>query len=63
MGLGWHFNTTKETRWHNGQTGGYHSIGAVDRKAKTALIVLANSATPLVDQFAASVALMLRERK
>ena len=35
MGFGWMINSGSETRWHNGQTGGYHSMMFVNRKKKS----------------------------
>ncbi len=52
MGLGWHLAGDGSTRWHNGQTGGYHSMMLINRKLKIAAVVLCNSASPEVDQLA-----------
>lgn len=54
MGFGWMINQS-ETRWHNGGTGGYHSMMFVSRKNKRALVVLCNTATPEVDQLASQI--------
>ena len=56
MGLGWHFAGDGHTRWHNGQTGGYHSMMMVDREKNTAIVVLCNSAAMEVDQLAQQIA-------
>jgi CubicO group peptidase (beta-lactamase class C family) len=46
--LGWHL--TKDGRhWHNGQTGGYHSFAAFDRRGGAGVLVLTNTATGHVD--------------
>lgn len=45
MGLGWHIARDGETRWHNGQTGGYHSMLMIHRPGNLAVVVLANTAT------------------
>jgi len=37
------------TRWHNGQTGGYHSIIFVNRDLDAGLILLSNTATTELD--------------
>ena len=37
-------------RWHNGQTGGYHSYVAFDTAAGVGVVVLANTATDVVDR-------------
>lgn len=50
MGLGWHLSAGEETIWHNGQTGGYHSFAAIRPREKVAVVVLANTASDLVDQ-------------
>lgn len=55
MGLGWHVARDGATRWHNGQTGGYHSMILVNRDVSTAVVLLANTATGEVDQLAEDV--------
>ncbi|MEL6106515.1 MAG: serine hydrolase [Planctomycetota bacterium] len=50
MGLGWHIALDGSTRWHNGQTGGYHSMLMVNRQLNAAVVVLCNSAQMEVDQ-------------
>lgn len=52
MGLGWHVARDGSTRWHNGQTGGYHSAVFVSRHLDAATIVLTNTATGEVDRLA-----------
>lgn len=52
MGLGWHIARDGSTRWHNGQTGGYHSMILVNRELDTAVVVLANSASMEIDRLA-----------
>jgi CubicO group peptidase (beta-lactamase class C family) len=59
MGLGWHFAGDGSTRWHNGQTGGYHSMLMVNRKLNVAVVVLTNTATGEVDQLAGQAIQML----
>lgn len=49
IGLGWHITADGRTCWHNGETGGYHSLIAFDPEHNTAVVVLANSASGLVD--------------
>ena len=58
MGFGWMINPT-ETRWHNGQTGGYHSIMFVNRKDNRAVVVLANTATGEVDKLGSEIMALL----
>jgi len=55
MGLGWHVARDGATRWHNGQTGGYHSAIFVNRQLNTAVVLLTNTATMEVDQLAQSI--------
>ncbi|CAN0346434.1 unnamed protein product [Ectocarpus sp. 4 AP-2014] len=55
MGLGWHVAHDKSTRWHNGQTGGYHSAIFVNRQLECAVVVLANTATGEIDTLAQQV--------
>ncbi len=49
MGLGWMIAQDGATRWHNGQTGGYHSMILINRPLKTAVVLLANTANPEMD--------------
>jgi CubicO group peptidase (beta-lactamase class C family) len=46
VGLGWHIGLDDLTalRWHNGETGGYHSFVAFDEEKKLGVVVLATSA-------------------
>jgi serine-type D-Ala-D-Ala carboxypeptidase/endopeptidase len=50
LGLGWHLNPLEGTRWHNGQTGGFHSFVALQPEAGVGVVVLANAASPWVDR-------------
>ena len=50
MGLGWHFGLAPGGRWHNGETGGYHSHAGLLLENDIAIVVLANTATGKVDQ-------------
>ncbi len=50
MGLGW-LIIDDETRWHNGQTGGSHSMLMVNREKQTAIVLLSNTAAD-IDQLA-----------
>lgn len=59
MGLGWHVARDGATRWHNGQTGGYHAMLLVNREANVAVVVLANTATMEVDALAEQLVRML----
>ncbi|MEO0531847.1 MAG: serine hydrolase [Planctomycetota bacterium] len=63
MGLGWHVARDGSTRWHNGETGGYHAALFVNRPAKAAVVVLANTATSEVDTLAQQVIQMLGGQK
>ena len=49
IGLGWLIARDGVTRWHNGQTGGYHSWAGIYRPRGVAVVVLANTATGWVD--------------
>jgi len=55
MGLGWHIARDGQTRWHNGQTGGYHSMILVSRDLDAGVVVLCNTATGEVDALAQSI--------
>ncbi|HEY4055057.1 MAG TPA: serine hydrolase [Kofleriaceae bacterium] len=47
-GLGWQIDADGRY-WHNGQTGGFHSFITFDPKARRGIVVLAATATTLVD--------------
>ncbi len=55
MGLGWHIARDGQTRWHNGQTGGYHSAIFISRELDAGVVVLCNTATGEVDALAESI--------
>lgn len=55
VGLGWHIAQDNVTRWHNGQTGGYHSMMLVNRELRTGVVVLANTASMEVDRLAQDI--------
>jgi CubicO group peptidase (beta-lactamase class C family) len=59
MSLGWHIARDGSTRWHNGQTGGYHSMMLVNRPLQSGVIVLSNTATGEVDAIGESIIQML----
>jgi CubicO group peptidase (beta-lactamase class C family) len=59
MGLGWHVARDGSTRWHNGQTGGYHSMFLVNRDIKTSVVLLTNTATGEVDRLAEDIMRMI----
>ena len=59
MGLGWHVARDGGTRWHNGQTGGYHAMLLVNREIDTAVILLTNTATGEVDHLAEDIMRMM----
>ncbi len=53
MGLGWMIARDNSTRWHNGQTGGYHAAMFVSRDLDCGVVVMANtSVANQVDQVA-----------
>ena len=59
MGLGWNLARDGSTRWHNGQTAGYHSMLMVNQKLKVALILMTNTGTMEVDQLAEQIIMLL----
>jgi D-alanyl-D-alanine-carboxypeptidase/D-alanyl-D-alanine-endopeptidase len=59
VGLGWHASPDDRIWWHNGQTGGYHSFAALSPDARTAVVVLANSAVRHVDDLGWKLAFLL----
>ena len=62
LGLGWHL-TPDGTHWHNGQTGGYHSMMLINRNTKTSVILMTNTATVEVDQLATDILKMVSGAK
>ena len=50
MALGWHIAGNGTARFHNGQTGGSHSLLAFDRDGNLAVILLANTALMDLDR-------------
>ncbi|HEX5135448.1 MAG TPA: serine hydrolase [Planctomycetota bacterium] len=62
MGCGWHVSPGG-ARWHNGQTGGYHSFVAVDVANGRAVVVLADTATGDVDELGGNLLKMLAGEK
>ncbi len=53
-GLGWQID--KDGRyWHNGSTGGFHSFIGFDPKSRRGVVVLASTASSLVDRLADSM--------
>lgn len=50
-GLGWQIDSSGRF-WHNGGTGGFHAFVGFDPKSKHGVVVLASTATSLVDRIA-----------
>ena len=61
IALGWHV-TQDGVRWHNGQSGGYHSYVAFDPDAQIGVVVLSNTATPMGDVLGQALVLMLLDK-
>lgn len=59
MGLGWHIARDGSTRWHNGQTDGYHSMLMISRDLNAGVIVLSNSEAAEVDSIGETVVRLL----
>lgn len=55
MGLGWMIAKDGQTRWHSGQTGGYHSIIYANRKLNAGVVLLANTGEGEFDVLAESM--------
>lgn len=55
MGLGWHIARDGSTRWHNGQTDGYHSMLMISRGLNAGVIVLSNTEAAEVDAIGEAV--------
>lgn len=62
VGLGWNVARDGSTRWHNGQTGGFHSAVFINRKLDAAVVILSNTATMEVDVLAEQLMRMLAGR-
>ena len=62
LGLGWHL-VLDGTRWHNGETGGYHAMIMINRKSKSSVILMTNTATHEVDQLATDILRMISGAK
>ena len=62
LGLGWHA-TPDGTRWHNGQTGGFHSMILINRKSRSSVILMTNTSTGEVDQLASDILAMVSGAK
>ncbi|MGV3723770.1 MAG: serine hydrolase [Actinomycetota bacterium] len=58
IGLGWHRNEKDGVVWHNGQTGGYHSFAGFNAAHRAGVVVLANTATDLVDAVGGNLLLL-----
>lgn len=59
MGLGWHVASAGATRWHNGQTGGYHTYFAIWPEGDVGVVLLANTTSGFVDRCADNVLLLM----
>ncbi len=59
MGLGWHLAGDGSTRWHNGGTGGFHSMLMVNRDTKAAVVLLTNTSSGEIDRLGGDVMKML----
>ena len=62
MGLGWQV-MPDGTRWHNGGTGGYHSMILINRETRTGVVLLTNSAADPVEELANDIMKMLAGAK
>jgi CubicO group peptidase (beta-lactamase class C family) len=49
IGLAWHIGKRTGARWHNGQTGGYHSFVAFVPEKQVGVVVLCNNGGGMVD--------------
>src|SRR5439155_9906368 len=49
MGMGWQLARKFNVVWHNGETGGFHAFVACLPRQKSAVVVLCNSATSMID--------------
>jgi serine-type D-Ala-D-Ala carboxypeptidase/endopeptidase len=63
LGLGWHAASNGKTRWHNEQTGGYHTFFAIWPAGDVGVIMLSNSSSGLLDRWADSAVLLMMGRE
>jgi len=59
MGLGWMIAKDGTTRWHNGQTAGYHSIVFASQLHDTGVVLLVNTAEGELTALAESIMRLL----
>jgi len=55
VGCGWHLGPGKNLVWHNGATAGYRSMLLLDTKEKSAVVVLSNTTSSLIDKVARQI--------
>ena len=55
VGCGWHLGPGKNLIWHNGATAGYRSMLLLDTSQKSAVVVLSNTTSGLVDKVARQI--------
>ncbi len=55
VALGWHVQHEPHMVWHNGATGGYHSMIAFWPEKRVGVVVLANSSSQFVDPLAVAI--------
>ncbi len=62
VALGWHVGLPglPGAVWHNGMTGGYHAFMAFDPDREVGVVVLTNTAQPVMDAFGTALLLMMR---
>ena len=59
IGLGWHAASNEKTRWHNGQTGGYHTYFAIWPEGNVGVVMLSNTTSGLMDLWADGALLLM----
>ncbi len=59
LGLAWHLARDGATRWHSGQTGGYHADVFIIRGVNIGVVVLGNTATGETSRLAEDLTKML----
>jgi len=55
VGCGWHLGPGKDLVWHNGATAGYRSMLLLNTKQKSAVVVLANTTSSLINKVAQQI--------
>jgi serine-type D-Ala-D-Ala carboxypeptidase/endopeptidase len=62
IGLGWHIDSGGTVRWASGKTAGFSAFVALEAGPRLGVVVLANTATPVVDRLGRALISMVAGR-